>query len=267
MFKSYLLLATLAFLCFVNCSDILAQQFRIESTVTSGPSSTAASENLTLYDGSMVYDFQMSLTSPGQVLEIVIFDSRQKLLVMLDVERRLRVDIPEHELIKMVEGLRTTAQQNEDALFLVNPDFEEEYDRSTGWISLSSPEITYRARGQSPSDTTVMPLFIDALNHFTRLSASDPQRLPPFPRIALNQSISKFGIIPTEIEMKIAAGLLSKNEISAASQHTPIWRLSNQDKSRIEQAKKQWMSYKKVSIGTYRGLTNAATAEARNTKN
>lgn len=233
---------------------LTAQDFRVESQVFVGKATSPASENLTLYQGGLAYDFQLNAESPDEVLEVVIYDSRNKQLILLDTRRKLRTDVPDYELIKLVESLKSTADDNQDVDFLVNPQLESNYDVKTNWISVANDDIAYRATGKAPEQLAAMPVFYEAMDQYTRLSASDPKRLPPFARLALNREIRRYGLFPTEIEVNLRAGAITRNEFSARSTHTVMWQLSKRDLQRIEKAKSQWMSFEKVGIAKYRGL-------------
>ncbi len=244
--------------------NLAAQDFRVESQVFVGDAGSPSSENLTLYLEGVAYDFQMSAESPGEPIEVVIFDSRNKVLVLLDIERELRTDIADFELLKMLQGLRESAKENEASDFLLNPELASNFDINTNVLTVSNDDMTYRAKGEAPpQDLIGMPLFYEAMEQFTRLSASDPKRLPPFARLVLNREIRKHGLFPTSIEMSMRAGAITRNEFNARSAHTVIWQLSQQDRERIQFAKKQWMNFEKVSIGTYRDLGERQAALSR----
>ena len=250
-------LALVACCTFVSCvmqNESHGQDFRVESQVFVGGSNSPASENLTLYQSGLAYDFQMDVTAPGTPLEIVIYDSREKKLVLLDMQRKLRTDIPDFELIKMLESLRESGASKEDANFLLNPELESNFDVKSDTITVTNDDMTYRAKGKAPENLVAMPMFYEAMDQFTRLSASDPKRLPPFARLALNREIRNHGLFPVGIEMSMRAGAISREEFNARSTHTVMWQLSRNDIARIEEAKRHWMSFEKVSIGDYRGI-------------
>ena len=245
---------------FVGSEDRLdGQDFQVVSQVFVGESEEPSSENLTLYQSGLAFDFLMDVGTDTPT-EIVIFDSRKKQLVLLDVKRQLRTDIEDFELLKMLEGLRNSAETNQDADFLLNPQLETEFDSDANLISVGNDDMSYRVHGKAPEQLVGMPLFYEAMNRFTQLSASDPKRLPPFARMAVNQEIKKHGLFPAEIELTMRAGAVSRNEFRARSTHTVSWQLSQQDIASIEKAKEYWMSFEKVGIGVYRGIDEARTA-------
>ena len=241
--------------------ESFAQDFRVESRVYVGDNEVPASENLTLYSGGLAYDFQLATDETHEPIEIVIYDSRQRTFVLLDTVRELRTDIADFELLKMLENLRSAVEQNEDLDFLMNPQFEKTFDIDTGWIALTNNDITYRARGEAPRDLSAMPFFYEAQDQFTRLSASDPKRLPPFARLALNSEIRRQGLFPAEIEVNMRSGTVAKKEFRAHSNHVVVWQLSKQDQRRIDEAKSRWMTYEKVALGEYRQLGVESSSE------
>lgn len=240
---------------FLPSIESTAQEFRVETHVFSGDSTLPVSENITLYDGYMVYDFQMAMDKSNVPAEIVIFDSRQKSFVLLDLNRKYRTDIHQVTLVKMVEQLKLSAEVNEDATPLLKPEFSNaNYDIESGELTISNNDIAYVAETTSPKDLSVMPLYYQAMDQFTRLSASDPHRLPPFARIALNQEIKRHGVFPAAVSVTIQPGVVSTNEIRARSRHIPVWELADKDRELIAQAKRHWMQFEKVTLMEYRGI-------------
>ena len=242
----------------IYASGVLAQDLRVESQVFVEGTETPVSENLTLFNGQITYDFQFAKDNSKQFTEIVIFDLRTRQFVLLDLERELRTDIAEFQLLKMVENLRGVAEVNEDTNFLLNPEFETEVDHDKGIVTLSNDDMTYQATGSQPGNTADLGSYFDSMDQLTRLSASDPSRLPPFPRLALNQEIQRNGLFPSEIEVRYRAGTISKEEFQAKSKHTAGWELSDEDQVRIKKAKIHWMQFERVSLATYRGIEEQA---------
>ena len=239
------------------------QDFRVESQVFVDGTATPVAENLTLFSGQIAYDFQIAPDGSNEVTEIVIFDQRNRQFILLDLKREMRTDIADYELLKMVENLRTISETNEDTDFLLNPQFETQVDRATKTITLTSEYITYRATGAAKNETERLAAYYDSMDQLTRLSASDPARLPPFPRLALNREIRRNGFFPAEVEVSYRAGAVTKEAYNARATQTPVWELSNEDRERIEMAKRYWVQFEKVTLGTYRGLDQQATNGSR----
>ena len=231
-----------------------ANDFRVETEVYLGADKTPVSQNLTLFTNGMVYDFQMSNEAKPKPLEIVIYDSHEKSFELLDIERGIRLELKEFQLIQMLEGLRQQASQNELTKFLVEDNFEEDVDFSNRSVSLRNNHIEYWYQGSKSQDATVLPAYFEFLDQYTRLNASDPTKLPPFPRLRLNQSIKKYGWIPIEVKVTLNQNELINSKIEIKSEHTLVFSLSDADRERIKEAKSTWMSAKAVDLATYRGL-------------
>jgi hypothetical protein len=167
--------------------------------------------------------------------------------------------LEQFEILKMVEEQRAQLSQNPDLEFLVAPQFTEQTDIASGTVSLEHPQVSYKATCEKAKDLTALPIYYDAVDQLTRLASSDPERLPPFPRLALNQAIRKYNLIPTQIEMKLASEGLLQRDLQMRSEHTTIWQLSTLDQQRIEQAKRKYMSYPVVTLGKFRGLKKEKT--------
>ena len=230
------------------------QEFRIESTVYTADSNLPASQNTTLFSRGLVYDFQLSNEAQPKPLEIVIFDTRSRRIVLLDPSRKIRLEMPDLQLLKIVDGVRKETVQDQRSSFLVEDQFEEDIDLSTNWVTLTSPQIEYRFHGSQPKDVSVLAQYNDFLDNFTILIASDPTKIPPFARMKLNQSIKRLGWIPTEVQISVKQNSLFRQTFRATSKHVIIHQLSNEDRTRIASAKQQWIQFKPVELGEYRGL-------------
>ena len=251
----------------VLVSSVSAQQFRIESQVYSAGEKTPVAESLTLYDGGYAFDFSFEPGSQSQEVEIVVFDQARKTLVLLDVKREMRLTLEQYELAKMLEELRLQLSQKQDLNFLVNPQFSEKTDFASGLIELENPKLSYRATCEKPKDIASMSLYYESQDQFTWLAASDPSRLPPFSRLALNQAIKKNGLMPKEIKLHVHSEGLLQRDLDLHSKHSVIWQLSVDDRKRIESAKKKWMTYAPVSLGKFRGLTNGDATKVAESDN
>ena len=230
------------------------QEFRIESTVYTAASNLPVSQNTTLFSQGLIYDFQLSDDAQPKPLEIVIFDTRRRKMVLLDPSRKFRLEMPDLQLLKIFEGVRRETIQDERSSFLVEDNFHEDVDLSTNWVTLTSPQIEYRFHGRQPKDVSIIAQYNDFLDNFTMLIASDPTKIPPFARMKMNQSIKRLGWMPTEVQISIKQNSLFRQPFNATSKHVIIYQLSDEDRTRIVKAKQQWMQFKAVELDEYRGL-------------
>ena len=228
-----------------------AQQFRIETQIYVGEVAETASENTTLFSDGLVYDVQ---SKGGQTHEVAILDPQRRQIVLLDKVRQVKLQLDEIQLIKMADSLRKQTATNKAAGFLVNDRFEEHVNLDTGTATVTSPLITYTVVGGRPSDVRMLPQYNQFIDYFTRMKFSDPHAFPPFPRLRLNETLSKLGWIPTEVNVDIKENMLFKKGLKATSKHTLIPNLSDKDLATISQLKAQWLNFKSVSLDDYRGL-------------
>ncbi len=230
---------------------VSAQQFRIETQIYVNQSTETASENTTLFADGLVFDIQ---TKGALTNEVAILDPQRRQIILLDRTRQVKLQLDEIQLIKMADSLRKQTSTNKAAGFLVNDRFEEDIDIDTGTATLNSALIQYRVTGQRPSDVRILPLYNQFTDYFTRMKFSDPHAFPPFPRMRLNQTLSKLGWIPSEVTIDIDKNMLFKEGLTATSKHTLIPNLSNRDQTTISQLKQQWLNFKPVSLDVYRAL-------------
>lgn len=241
-------------------------KFRIESQVYVDGDQTPVSQNVTLFDDGVVYDLQMETSANRLPSEIVIFDERRRELILLDVGRKLAWTIADLRLMKMLDQLRRETLNNDKTSFLVNDSFTETHDWSSDIVTLESQSIHYRVKGKRPADDTLLPRYYDFLDQFTRLSASDPKRVPPFPRLTLNKSIKAMGWIPSEVKVKIDPNSLFKEPFSAISKHVLVMSLSEADQDRIKFARKCWLEFESCTLSEYRQIPAASKRLARKSK-
>jgi hypothetical protein len=232
--------------------SIKAHEFRIESHVYIGESTQPATHNVTVFSDQLAVDFLMPEELNATPNEMVIYDSRQRVIVLLDTQREIRVELSDVQLRKLVDSLRRQTLENETAKFLANDSFEVDTDWSAGWVTLTSPVITYRFRGEQPKNGALIPVYFEMMDVLTQLNATDPRQLPPFPRMKLNQTIRTVGWVPREVQISVSANDFFPNSFTANSRHLLTEGLSNADRELVASAKENWMKFKQVDLKEYR---------------
>lgn len=247
-------------------AQVQLPQFRIESQVYAGSGKSPVSENVTLFDSGVVYDFQMAATANTPPSEIVIFDEQKRQLTLMDINRKLSWTVDDIRLLTMLDQLRRETVNNAKSSFLVTEKFNETHDWSSDKVLLESDSFRYLLTGKRPDNESILPRYYEFLDQFTRLSASDPKRLPPFPRVALNKSIKKIGWIPTEVKVDIKPNAMFKEAFSAVSKHVLVMSLSDADRERIKFARKCWLEFQSCSLVEYRQIPTASKRVASKLK-
>lgn len=236
-----------------------AQDFRIETEVFRGESNEPISENLTLFSGNLILDFMLPTDRSRFPEEIVIYQSREKRFVLLDTRRKVKAFVLEGEVLQVIAALQSSNIGDDKNDFLFHPEFDEQFDSTAGLLTLESDQLTYRVRGERPGEDNSLHRYYEFISQFARLNATDPRRMPPFARLKLNQSLKKYGFIPSEVELTLVPSLEPPSDpIRLRTTHNVIWQLSEKDKKRIDSAKRYWMEFDEVSLQEYRNLQQTA---------
>lgn len=250
--------ASLAQLVSQAASDVTRPpEFRIATQLFVGDSEQPQAHNLTLFSKGVVYDFQHGPNKNEPAKEVVIFNSRTKKVILLNLETEKKLEIYDVSLMKLVDEMRLAAEKQPQTRFLVQDQYKETIDTETKSVSLKSDIISYRFEGKTPANETIMPVYFEFLDTFTRLQASDPQKLSPLPRIRLNQSIRRVGWIPTRVDIDVKQNAMFRQPFIAHTEHRLTAGLTAIDQEKIIQAKRQWTQFKSVSLAEYRGFPPA----------
>jgi hypothetical protein len=236
----------------------IAQEFRIETEVRSADQAEPISENLTIFDDNLIIDFMLKPDRTRFPTEIVVYVRNEKRFVLLDTARKVRAEVIDAELLKILAALQGAPFINDDNRFLFHPEFTETRDPVSGWIELRCPRMHYRLRGERPENEMALPMYWEFIDQFARLNATDPRRMPPFARLELNKAIKNYGIVPEEIELTLHPQAdRDDNPLRVSTRHVIMWELSRTDFERVESARRYWMEFAPVSLKEYRQIPAA----------
>jgi hypothetical protein len=218
-----------------------AQQLRIETHVFVDDETEPASHNITLFDSTTVYDF-------GESPELIaVFRaptaSHPGGFILLDMESRSRTDVSTERIGGLMKKLNRWAAEQEDELlkFSAEPDFEQTFDAESGVLTLQSPVWNYTVATVPAEDDQALARYREFTDWYTRLSTMLQSSLPPGARLKLNAALAEHSVVPVEIRRTV------KSESTALrSTHLFTWRLSREDRDRIDQAQSYLASFKKV---------------------
>ncbi len=228
--------------------DTTSADFKISTSVYVPHSTTPVSENLTLFQGGLVYDIQFANRKPT---EFSIFNSRTNKFVLLDVRKQKRLELDKIQLLQYLSGMKQELEANETMAPLSKTDFQEHYDIDKQTLTIDNSILTYSAQGERPADDSVLPRYHDFLENFTMLSATKPRSFPPFARIYLNRAIKKYGFVPTTVSRTIKENAFSRSSGIATSSHRLAMSLTKNDLDWIQLAKKHWTQFPKVDLSEY----------------
>ena len=233
--------------------------FRIETDVFLGAEKEPMAQNVTLFTGSLVYDFP--LIGPQ---EITVFDASRGRFILLDVPRKTKTTLQTQELLEITAAIKVQAQGMDGVFaFAAAPQLKRELDEQGGWLSLSSSWLTYRVKGIKPPRSETAAVYRDFADWYARLNATRPGSLPPFPRLELNQLLAERQEIPEEVELTVEPkNRWAGRKLIVRSRHLANWRLSNTDRKRIDTAGSYMADFQAVSFQEYRQPLELAAQSA-----
>lgn len=225
-------------------SLVTAQEFRIETDVFLGDEEEPTSHTVTLFEKSAVYEF---IDKPAQTIVYRRGDTDDaSMFILLDAQTQQRTDVDVARIDKLMAKLNGWAAEQKAPLlkFSAEPKFEETFDAESGSLTLANPRWTYRVATVRGDDKAALARYRDFIDRYTALTSMlNSTPVPPGPRLALNAALDKHGVVPVEIRRTLDGD--EKNQIRAA--HLFSWRLSREDRVRIDEAQASLANFKKVN--------------------
>lgn len=227
---------------FAEVSSSIAQEIRIETEVFSeDDAEKSLSHTVTLFDTNTVYDF---VEAPEQV---AVFraptPNHGGQFILLDMNTQCRTEISTERIGKLIDKITKWAADEKDPLmkFSADPKFEETFDSESGVLSLTSKLWEYHVATMPADNPKALAKYREFIDWYTRLNTMMNSSPPPGPRLELNSALEKHGVVPVEIRRT-----LTSNKSTLRAVHTFTWRLSREDKVRIEEVRKNLANFKKV---------------------
>ena len=258
-----------AFIClFLHCPSLLHSQnasskesvtaeFKVLTEVFTNQSASPVSNNETIFSNGLVFDlrFGSNLDKP---VEVSIYQPRERSFVLLDYNKRHRVELDNLQLIRIVEGMKSELKAHDQLKRVFMDDFVEKNDVELRQTSIQNDFINYSAVGIRPKNDLTLTAYLQFLDQFTLIGATNPYATPPFPRIRLNREIKKIGFLPTRIDLKMQPNQFRPAGLDAYSTHRLISNLTDSDQQKIADVKRNWIAFKLVELADYRGLGKVA---------
>ena len=245
---AYRLLATALFLSStaLACEAAPAADFRVENSVFIEGQSQPQSQGVTIFHQGLVYDF---LNDPA---EVIVFDPAHRRFILLDTGRRVRSEISADDVQAVVNRVkqRLAGQPNPTSRWLVDPSFEESFDRENSELTLKGDPVTYRARLQA-TDAAMAAQYHEFSDCYTQLNlALNPSSRPPFPRMLLNEAIERRQGIAKEVHL-VAALAPGDPPLKVVSRHQLAAALGATDRNRVAEVRRYAESFTAVSLREY----------------
>lgn len=264
-FRSRLCLALLAITVLGRSQPSLqaaAPEFRIETDVYVGEEVEAVSHTVTLFEESAVYEFT---DNPAQT--IVYREPSEggpAQFILLDPTTHRRTDIEAERVSKLMDKLSGWAKEQKDPLlkFSADPQFEETFDVDSGDLTLANKQWTYRVATVRAENKVALKRYRSFTDRYAELTSMLENTPPPRPRLALNEALVKHNVAPVEIRRTIGGD--DKNLVRAT--HLFTWRLSRDDRARLDEARQQVTSFEKVEAKEFLAAREKAEEAASTSK-
>ena len=229
-----------------------SQDFRIETNVYKDSEPEPISHTVTLFAAGVVYDFADGETA-DKPTRIAVFRhptaSRSGQFILLDVAKKRRTEISTERIERLMEKLSRWAGEQEDELlqFSAKPEFEESFDKDSGRLLLTSPIWKYRVATVPAEYPAALARYREFSDWYARLNTMMHGTPPPMPRLKLNAAFERHGIVPVEIRRTV-----STESAELRATHLFSWRLSREDRSRLDEASRYLASFDKVENVAFR---------------
>jgi len=166
--------------------------------------------------------------------------------ILLDPERRVRTELSTDRLAGAMNKLRTWAGRQKDPFlqFAADPQFQESFDHDSGKLVLASHEESYRIETEPAEQPGALAEYREFLDWYARLNTLLQAGPPPEPRLQVNAALARYQVVPMRVELTRAG---DKEPLRA--EHDFTWRLSQDDRARIDDAC--------ASLAAYRPVDNA----------
>jgi len=116
--------------------------------------------------------------------------------------------------------------------FQLQPTFKERFDRQTTELDLSSAFMSYQVQCVVAESPERMKAYLTYCDWAARLNfVLDPQAPLPGPRLTLNESLRKRGLMPVGVSLQASIG----SGLRLRAEHTIDWKLDPHDRDRIHQ--------------------------------
>jgi len=247
-------------LCFTTALGVtilgpgtFAAQFRIETKVYAGDDEVPVSQNTTLFQSGVVYDFA---ESPKRVaiLRQPRGDEPGR-FVLIDPVRHVKTELTTDRIDAAIGKLRSWAERQPDPLlrFAANPTFEESFDEETGVLVLDSRAMQYRLATQPIQEANLWRDLRNYFDGYAKLNCILSSSMPPTPRLQVNQVLEGHNVIPVEVTLTLSGD----EDTTLRAEHLFTWRLSKDDRARIALVGEQLVSFQDVSNSEFRDGTVA----------
>jgi len=240
----------LGWACLVSATD-----FRIETTVYTGDEELPLSQNTTLVQSGVVYDF-LETTQRVAIFRRGVSDEPGRFL-LIDPTRNVKTEITTDRIDSAIEKLGGWALQQRNPLlqFAGAPEFEETFDAETGKLVLASEQMSYTLATIKVERNEVWRDLRNYLDEYAKLNCILSSSMPPLPRLKVNQALEAHNVAPVEVNLTINGD----QQTNLRAEHLFTWRLSKDDRARIALVGEQLVNFRSVSNAEFRDTEATAS--------
>lgn len=240
----------------VMAAPAAAEDFRVETHVYVGDNKEPASNNITRFKGSVVWDFA------GDGSEIVMFDKTRGRFAMLDLQRKVRTEVTTGEVMQFTQQLRDWANGQDDPLlkFCASPRLDKIPGTTPQTVTFKSSLLTYEIETERPDKPEIAARYRDFSDWYARVNTLfRPGLLPPFPRLLVNEYLGREQLVPQRVQLTLAPQRSHGNKQRIVrSEQTFVYGLLESDLEQIDRAAGYLVTLRSVSLAAYRQNETAA---------
>jgi hypothetical protein len=248
--STYRVLFAAMFLCLgpaILTESAHAADFRVDNAVYAEGQSEPQTQGVTIFYDGIVYDF---LNDPA---EVIVFEKAHRRFILLDITRHVQSQISTDDVRTVVNRVkqRLAGHPNPNSRWLVDPSFEESFNRENSELTLKSPSVIYQAQLQA-TGPSIASQYHDFSDWYTQFNlALNPSSRPPFPRMMLNEAIERHQGVAKEVHLTAIAGP-KDTPIKIISRHQLVTKLDKPDIYRVSEAREYERTFQSVSFSEYR---------------
>lgn len=226
------------------------EDFRVENEVFYGSGKKADSRSTTIFHNGNVYDY---LQEPA---EVIVFDQQGGRFVLLDTERRVRAELTTQEVLAFSRRLQQQAAGHAKPFirFLAAPTLDEQFDKASGELTLSSEWMTYRVLLADAASPAIAQQYREFSDWYARLNALlNPGSKPPLARLAVNAAVARRDATAREVHLTVKPEkTFPPRRTTIRSRHGLVRRLGRADLDRVAQTRQFMEIFKPVEFDQYR---------------
>lgn len=250
--------ASLLAFCLLVASFAQAVDFRIETKVFLADEEVPVSQNTTLFESGVIYDFAESPSRVAIFHQGAGDQGGRFLLLAPALNLKTEVDTARVDAALDKLGQWALRQENPLLRFAANPQFEEKWNEESGELALTGPAMEYKLLTTPLEQPNASRALANYWNWYAKLNCLLSPSLPPHARLEVNKQLVTRKLLPLEVNLT-----LSKDESTRLrAEHDYTWRLSKEDRDRIRLVGNQLDMFDEVSNEEFHAAEQQAARAA-----